>query len=83
MSWFSLLPIAWRLGIIAGLLLTAVGGYYGWKHHVFKEGVTYERTKQQERNDEAIRDGRAIGAGVDACLDAGGVWDQSNNQCDR
>lgn len=76
---FKLLPLAWKLGIVAASLVALAGTYAYWHHSVFEAGY-----------DKAIADVQAENRfGKDAALQnvqrrraCAGTWSQSRGVCE-
>jgi hypothetical protein len=75
---FGAIPKLYALGALA--LLLSVG--FGWFVHSIKREARQEVIQSIERTENDARRKAVEGArSVDACYDAGGVWDRATGSC--
>lgn len=74
-------PLLWKLGIVAGLIVAGWGAVAVWKHSIYQEGVADANREANERNQNAADDVRAAVSKPRACRGDGGRWDVARGVC--
>jgi len=80
---FSGLSLAIKAAVVIGSLLTVAGGITWYTTHWYNKGWYAHEKVINERDAAAIERGSQGRSESDACFASGGVWNDSNGQCDR
>lgn len=81
MSAFSVLPLAWRLTIIAGVPAVLAGAAGIIHHEIYQSGYDAAIADVRAANKEAIDAATLARKLVDDCYAHGGVWSQAAGKC--
>ena len=79
----GLIPMAWRLIAVGGLVLS-LGGFLAWEHHTLVvEGEKIEQRKIEDANAAERAKAKAGSDAVDGCFATGGTWDRDAGVCSQ
>ena len=79
----TLIPTAWRLVAVGGLVLS-LGGFLAWEHHkLVVEGEKIEQQKIEDANAAKRAKAKAGSDAVDGCFATGGAWDRDAGVCNQ
>lgn len=78
---FRFLPFAWRLAVIGGVAVVAVGVFTAYSVKVYNKGWNAAIAGVANRNAEHLRAVKKAVSSVDECSANGGFWDTVSGVC--
>lgn len=79
----ALLPLVWRVGLIAAAVAALIVGYGVWHHKVYQKGYDAAIADVAAENKEAVDAAKALQDKRHACIAAGGSWSVVDGVCNH